>query len=83
LASPSFTHARGTGEKPQRSCQPIGSQPLLAIARDSLCLPRIVPYRLRQERITPNIPAASFGVNRPGCAESDHASVFIIPQSLP
>ena len=52
------------GERGRSSCQPTGSQPLLAFARDSLCLPRIVPYRLRQELSAPNIPAASFGVNR-------------------
>ena len=30
-----------------------------------------------------NIAAMFIGVNRPGYAEPDHASVFIIPQSLP
>ena len=39
LASPGFTHARGTGEPPQRSCHLHGSQPLLALlATLSVCL---------------------------------------------
>ena len=67
LASPGFTHARGTGETPQRSCRLSGSQPLLAIARDSLCLPLVVPYRIRQGLLQTNIAAISLGVNRPGC----------------
>ena len=44
-----------------------GSQPLLAIARDSLCLPLVVPYRIRQGLLQTNIAAISLGVNRPGC----------------
>ena len=48
-------------------CHSIGSQPLLAIARDSLCLPLVVPYRIRQGLLQTNIAAISLGVNRPGC----------------
>ena len=52
VVSPSLRSASPTpGERGRRSyCHPIGSQPLLAIARDSLCLPPAVPYRLRRDR---------------------------------
>ena len=43
-----------TGETPQRTCRLPGSQPLLALARDSLCLPPVVPYRLRRVRRAAN-----------------------------
>ena len=44
------------GERGRRSsCQPIGSQPLLACARDSLCLPGKVPHRLRRGRCAPKL----------------------------
>ena len=59
------------------SCRLPGSQPLLAIARDSLCLPLVVPFRLRRERHAPNILAISFGVNRPGLRHAgSHLAIF-------
>ena len=52
-----------------------GSQPLLACARDSLCLPGAVPYRLRKDGNAPNIPAypsASTACRRPSlCSDAD------------
>ena len=95
------------GERGRRSsCQPIGSQPLLAIARDSLCLPLLVPYRLRRGYCRPTLlpcPSASTACRRPSlCSDADllcplsaltlatgqvfnadHASVSIVPRSLP
>ena len=55
-----------------------GSQPLLACARDSLCLPGAVPYRLRKDGNAPNIPAypsASTACRRPSL-RSDAASTM-------
>ena len=58
---------------------PPPRQPAAArVARDSLCLPRTVPHRLRRNRRAPNNLAASFGVNRPGYAEPDHASFSVV-----
>ena len=78
LASPGFTHARGTGETPQSTCRFPGSQPLLAIARDSLCLPLVVPYRIRRGYCKTTLlpyPSASTGPAT-FLAEPDHASFF-------
>ncbi len=64
---PGFTHARGTDETPQRSLRLPGSQPLLAFARDSLCLPRYCFTDSGKPAVPQNNLAVSFGVNRPGC----------------
>ena len=64
LASPGFTHARGTGETPQSTCRLPGSQPLLAIARDSLCLPPFAAVPNQAGLLQTNIAAISIGVNR-------------------
>ena len=41
------------GERGRSSCQPTGSQPLLALARDSLCLTGVVLHRLKSDRRAP------------------------------
>ena len=59
-------------------CHSIGSQPLLAIARDSLCLPLVVPYRIGRGNCKPTLlpyPSASTGPAT-FLAEPDHASFF-------
>ena len=78
LASPGFTHARGTGETPQSTCRLPGSQPLLACARDSLCLPPVVPYRIRRGYYRPTLLPCPLASTGPAAflAEPDHASFF-------
>ena len=104
LASPGFTHARGTGET--QLLPTHGSQPLLALlATLSVCL-RSLPYRIRRGYCRPTLlpyPSASTACRRPSlCSDADllcplsaltlatgqvftadHASVSIVPQSLP
>ena len=66
------------GETTQGSCRLSGSQPLLAIARDSLCLPLVVPYRIRRGYCKTTLlpyPSASTGPAT-FLAEPDHASFF-------
>ena len=72
-------------ETPQGSCRLPGSQPLLAIARDSLCLPPVMPYLIRRGYCRPTLlpcPSASTGPAA-SLAEPGHASFFIVPLSLP
>ena len=55
------------GNRRSSSCRLPGSQPLLARARDSLCLPGYCRTDSGGPRRAPNNPAIPFGVNRPGC----------------
>ena len=62
LASPGFTHARGTGET---QLLPPPRQPAAArVARDSLCLPPFAAVPNQAGLLQTNIAAISIGVNR-------------------
>ena len=102
-SSPGFTHARGDAA----AFLSAHRQPAAArVARDSLCLPLVVPYRLRRGYCRPTLlpcPSASTACRRPSlCSDADllcplsaltlatgqvftadHASVSIVPRSLP
>ena len=73
------------GETTQGSCRLSGSQPLLAIARDSLCLPPVVPYRIRRGYCKTTLlpyPSASTGPAT-FLADPDHASVIRKASTVP
>ena len=102
-SSPGFTHARGDAA----AFLSAHRQPAAArVARDSLCLPLVVPYRLRRGYCRPTLlpcPSASTACRRPSlCSDADllcplsaltlatgqvfkadHASVSIVPRSMP
>ena len=79
VGSPPLRPASPTpGKTPQVSCRLPGSQALLACARDSLCLPPVLPFRLRRGYYRPTLlpcPSASTGPTA-FLAEPDHASFF-------